>query len=142
MREAQRSWRYDHDFYSGVVRQQTDSDNNVSTSYDFDAFGRPVTVIEPDGKVTTTAYQDGSRYTTVTTSLDAGRSLFSVRRHDQIGRVWLEQSSESVLQSIPSAGCSIRRPHSSFVSGQRGHPGNPACQRHPLTTRLDPSHKA
>ena len=75
--------------------------------------------MEPDGKTTANYYQDGARYVTTTSGLDSGRNLFSVKRHDQIGWVWLEQTSEDGTDPGPNTSAALKVVHRYVNQGFR-----------------------
>ncbi|HEY0324117.1 MAG TPA: RHS repeat-associated core domain-containing protein [Pyrinomonadaceae bacterium] len=97
---AQRTSTLEYDFSTGAVVRATDVDNNVSTSTQYDVFGRPKLVIAAEGKSeetrTRTVYSDVERRVVVKADLNtAGDSkLVTIKHLDQLGRVRLTRQLE------------------------------------------------
>ena len=84
-----RTWDYVWHNRSGQLLSKTDVDNNIATTYTYDALGRPLTVKEAGERTTAIAYDDRNRR--VTTSSDlftlGDGKLQTIAQHDMLGRV-------------------------------------------------------
>ena len=103
---VQRTVTRGYDFYTGLVTLVTDVDNNVSTSTDYDVFGRTILVREAKDKTTetqtTTVYSDTSRRVIVKRDLSTvgDGKLVTIQHYDQLGRIRLtRQLEDSSTQS-------------------------------------------
>lgn len=91
-----------YDFNTGLVTTTTDMDNNVSSTTDYDVFGRPTlataAVGKPEETRTATEYSAAARRVVVRQDLDVTttgvRQLVSVRHYDQLGRIRLTRQLE------------------------------------------------
>jgi RHS repeat-associated protein len=95
---TQRSWQYVWNSSAGVVNSKTDIDNNITTSYQYDAVGRQKVVDEAGQRRTLTIYDDSSRKVTVKRDLKTHNDglLQTVTHYDQLGRVRLTRISDGV----------------------------------------------
>ena len=98
---VQRQTTQQYDFYTGLVTQSTDVDNNVTTKTTYDVFGRPTLVEEADGvagveRQTATEYSDTARRVIIRADLNTtgDQKLVSIQHYDQLGRVRLSRSLE------------------------------------------------
>jgi len=105
---VQRTETRGYDFYTGVVTLMTDVDNNVSTSTDYDAFGRPILVRaakdKPNETRTATEYSDIYRRVIVKRDLStvADAKLVTIQHYDQLGRIRLARQLEDVSTQSPT----------------------------------------
>ena len=93
-------------FATGLVTSVTDTDNNVTTSTTYDAFGRATLVASAVGKPeetrTSTEYSDIARRVIVRSDLNTlgDGKLVSIQHYDQLGRIRLaRQLEDSTTQS-------------------------------------------
>jgi RHS repeat-associated protein len=104
---VQRTESREYSFSTGLVKRVTDVDNNVSTSTDFDAFGRATLVSaaqgEPEESRTATEYSDALRRVIVRSDMSVlgDGKLVTVQHYDQLGRIRLRRQLEDVgTQSV------------------------------------------
>jgi RHS repeat-associated protein len=89
-----------YDFYSGLVTNSTDADNNVSSSTAYDAFGRPVLVKMAVGTAQEihmqTEYSDVDRRVITRSDVDVAGDgkLIYIQHYDQLGRPRLRRMLE------------------------------------------------
>ncbi|MBV9779465.1 MAG: RHS repeat protein, partial [Acidobacteriaceae bacterium] len=95
-----RTFNYGWDFDSGLLTSKTDANNTITTSYSYDALGRPTNVTEDAthlARQTNTTYDDANRRVIV--QHDQSKStdglLVSVTNYDQLGKVALIQELEN-----------------------------------------------
>ena len=96
-----------YDFYTGVVKESKDEDNNVRTVNGYDDLTRPTSVKNAEGKSeetrTVTEYSDSLRRVTVKSDLSGvgDGKLVTIRHYDQLGRIRLaRQLEDSTTQSV------------------------------------------
>ncbi|MEN6603296.1 MAG: hypothetical protein ABFD86_12845, partial [Bryobacteraceae bacterium] len=77
---------YEYDQHTGWLASQTDADNNVTTSYTYDLWGRRTGVNEAEVRSSSTSYDDLRRIVWTTSPLDANRSLVAGTTYDWLGR--------------------------------------------------------
>lgn len=89
-----------YDFYTGVVKESKDEDNNVTTVTGYDDLARTTLVQRADGKTeetnTLTEYSDADRRVIVRSDRDAvgDGKLISIQHYDQLGRIRLSRQLE------------------------------------------------
>ena len=112
-----REWTFLHDFYSGKPTQATDA-NSASITTIYDVFGRPTSVTDP-AKTVTTEYKDAQRYVQTTTT-GGGITVDRIDRFDQLGRVWLTQTSDNGTLSgtDTNSGIRVETRHEYFAGGR------------------------
>jgi RHS repeat-associated protein len=97
---VQRTSALEYDFSGGLLTKSTDTDNNISTSSQFDVFGRPELVIAAEGKPEETRmrtiYNDAERRVIVKADLNTAgdEKLVKIQHFDQLGRVRLTRQLE------------------------------------------------
>lgn len=97
---VQRTTTQEYDFHTGLVTKTTDADNNVSTSTQYDAFGRPTLVKAAEGTNLetrdVTVYADAARRVTTRSDLSTtgDAKMVSINHFDQLGRVRLSRQLE------------------------------------------------
>ena len=131
-----RTFNYGHDFYSGLVTSETDSDHTAwSRTLNYDKFGRNTLVTESGMRTTATTYNDGLRQILVKSDLNTVNDQALVRAtwFDALGRVrltkQLEQAGNDVNNAFygikaltryytpPSSGTSYQLVSNPYVSG-------------------------
>src|SRR5205085_8473782 len=96
-----------YDFYTGLVTQVTDVENNVIAKTTYDALGRPTLVQEAYGtaieKRTATEYSDSLRRVVVRADKDVtgDGKLVSIQHYDQLGRGRLSRMLEDATTQDP-----------------------------------------
>jgi RHS repeat-associated protein len=104
---VQRHSTQQYDFYTGLVTQSTDVDNNVITKTTYDVFGRPTLVEEADGTTkerrTATEYSDTMRRVITRSDLNTtgDGKIVSIQHYDQLGRIRLSRSLEDSATQDP-----------------------------------------
>jgi RHS repeat-associated protein len=105
-RPEQRTSTLEYDIYTGAVIKATDVDNGVSTTTDYDVFGRPALVKAAintaEESHTVTEYSDLLRRIITRSDLTTkdDKKLVSIQHYDQLGRVRLTRQLEDAC-----AGC-------------------------------------
>lgn len=93
-----RTFNLTYDCNTGVVKSEADANNGVSTTRDYDAFGRLTRITAPNGHRTEMVYLDGNNrtaeYRDVKTIGDQASK--TIRHYDDLGRVFLEANSAEV----------------------------------------------
>jgi len=92
-----RTFTYAHDASTGLTTSITDSDNAITTTYGYDALGRPASANEAGLRVTATTYEDANRRVIVNrdqNNLGDG-AIVAITDYDQLGRVRLTRQLES-----------------------------------------------
>jgi RHS repeat-associated protein len=87
-----RTFTYTFDSGSGVLTNETDADNSITTSYVYDNLSRQTTVTQTGGalsRVTSTTYDDRNLVITVTQDDTALQKLVTVTDYDALGRARL-----------------------------------------------------
>jgi len=102
-----RTFNYCWDDNLGLVTAKLDADNNVTTTYSYDAQGRQTNVTEASGtavaRQTNTTYDDANRVVTVRQDLNPNdQALASVTAYDQLYRVRLTKQLQNGDQSNTS----------------------------------------
>jgi len=98
----QRSWTYSWgNYYRGALASKTDDNNNLTTSYGFDALNRSTDVDEAGIRKTHATYDDVNRMVTVSKDLRTygDGDLESITSYDMLGRVTQVQTSDGVTLS-------------------------------------------
>jgi YD repeat-containing protein len=92
----QRSWLYNWKVSSGTLNSKTDLENNITTSYAYDAVGRLLVTNEAGLRKTETIYDDANLRITVKKDLNTfgDGKLQTSTQYDQLRRAVLTRSSE------------------------------------------------
>jgi YD repeat-containing protein len=107
------TFSYGWDFASGVMTSKTDTNNNVTTTYGYDAMGRLTDITEDSTglkRKTNTTYDDANRRVIVKRDQysSGDKALMSVTNYDQMGRMALTQQLENSGQSPTDAAAGIK----------------------------------
>jgi len=74
-----------YNFPTGEVANATD-ENGHTTSFGYDAYGRPLTITRPDNSVITYSYNDTAFTSTVSLPIQGSAQLVTTRQTDALGR--------------------------------------------------------
>ena len=98
---VQRSRSFTWDYTTGLLSEETDLDNSITTSYTYDQIGRRLSSTEAGLRTSSTSYDDAALKVSVQRDLRAlGDGLLqTVTHYDQLGRVRLVRSSDGAALS-------------------------------------------
>lgn len=119
-----------YDFYTGLVTQVTDIENNVTAKTTYDALGRPTLVQEAYGtaieKRTATEYSDSLRRVVVRADKDTigDGKLISIQHYDQLGRGRLSRTLEDAATQDPYNEQHGIKAQTRYFSGSQSYPNN------------------
>ena len=117
-----RTTTFSFDPASGLLQSLTDVDNNVTSTFAYDALDRLMLTQEAVGtpvqRNTRYMYEDDSRLRVIVQKdLDASRSLVTVTDYDQLGRIRLTRQLESGNQSADDDNAGIKVQTRTLTSG-------------------------
>jgi len=119
---AARRWNYAWNADTGTLTAKTDAQNNVTTFFTYDLYGRRLTATEAGLRRTETIYDDESRKVTVKQDLDllGDGKLQSVTHYDQLGRVTLFRTSDGYALGTGSTdGIKVSTAYTMTLAGLR-----------------------
>ena len=126
----QRTTNKQYDFYTGLVTQVKDVDNNITAKTTYDALGRPTLVQEAFGtaveKRTATEYSDSLRRVMVRADKDVtgDGKLISIQHYDQLGRGRLSRTLEDAATQDPYNEQHGIKVQTRYFSGSTSYPNN------------------